>query len=88
MKELETEFKGRGQVKGFTFTQIKKNDYGYIYKVNTGNNNHYEVFKRKINTKFNCISYPSDKSFGLWAWTYKDLDNAIYKLEELEVING
>lgn len=57
-------------------------------KVHTGNNNHYEVFKRKINTKFNCISYPSDKSFGLWAWTYKDLDNAIYKLEELEVING
>lgn len=88
MKELETEFKGRGQVKGFTFTQIKKNEHGYIYKVNTGNNNHYEVFKRKLNTKFNCISYPSDKSFGLWAWTYKDLDNAIYKLEELEVING
>ena len=33
MKELEIEFVGRGQVKGFLLTQVKKTEYGYIYKV-------------------------------------------------------
>lgn len=88
MKELEIQFVGRGQVKGFIFTQIKKNNVGYIYKVDLGTSCHYEVFKRKENAKFNCISYPSDKSFGIWAWTYKSLDQANNKLEDLGVNLG
>lgn len=87
MKQLETEFIGRGQVKGFIFTQIKKNNAGYIYKVDIGNSYHFEVFKHKENDKFNCVSYPSDKSFGIWAWTYKSLEQAYNKLEDLEVLN-
>ena len=88
MKQLENEFIGRGQVKGFIFTQIKKSEFAYIYKVDIGDCLHYEVFKHKENKYYNCVSYPSDKSFGLWAWTYKDLDSAFSKFESLEVNNG
>jgi hypothetical protein len=88
MKELEIRFIGRGQVKGFIFTQIKKNSVGYIYKVETENSQHFEVFKRKENAKYNCVSYPSDKSFGIWAWTYKSLEQANNKLEDLGVTLG
>jgi hypothetical protein len=88
MKELELEFIGRGQVKGFIFTQIKKSDYAFIYQVNTGSGIHYEVFKRKENSHFNCVSYPSNKAFGLWAFTYKNLELSIDRFKEMEVING
>jgi hypothetical protein len=88
MKELEVRFIGRGQVKGFIFTQIKKNRVGYIYKVDLGSSYHFEVFKRKENIKYNCVSYPSDKSFGIWAWTYKSLEQACNKLKDLEVALG
>lgn len=69
MKELEENFIGRGEVKGFIFTQIKKSDYAYVYKVDNGYSVTYEVFFRKENTQFNCISYPSSKAFGIWAWS-------------------
>ena len=92
MKELQTEFTGRGEVKGFIFTQIKKSDKAYIYKVDCDGCLHYEVFKHKENKQFECISYPKTASFGLWAWTYKDLDLAIEKYNLLhlkeEVCNG
>lgn len=92
MKDLELEFAGRGQVKGFRFTQIKQNQAAYIYLVNTGNSIHYEVFKRKENSQFNCISYPSDKAFGIWAWTAKTIEKALDRFEEItlkaEVNNG
>ena len=35
IKELEDEFLGKGEVRGFTFEQIASNDNGYIYKVDT-----------------------------------------------------
>jgi hypothetical protein len=92
MKELQIEFIGRGEVKGFNFTQIKKSDKAYIYKVDCNGFEHYEVFKHRENKHFNCISYPKTASFGLWAWTYKDLILAIDKFDllniESEVING
>ena len=76
MKELKTDFIGRGEVKGFEFTQLKKTEFGYIYAVNTGDRVHFEVFKRKENRKFNCISYPKTKSFGVWAWTVGSMERA------------
>lgn len=85
MKELQLEFIGRGQVKGFIFTQKNKSDYGYIYEVNTSTSIHYEVFKRKENSQFNCISYPSDKAFGFWAWCCKTYEDALFRLESFEV---
>jgi hypothetical protein len=83
MKQLETNFIGKGQVKGFIFTQIKKSKCAYIYKVHTGYSEHYEVFKHKENSHFNCVSYPSDKAFGIWAWSCSNLDKALIKFEEL-----
>jgi len=85
MRELEESFIGRGQVKGFKFTQIKKNDYGYIYKVEISGRVYYEVFKRKENIRFNCVSYPSSKAFGIWAWTTIFIKSAEEYLEDITI---
>ena len=86
MKQLQEKFKGKGQVRGFEFTQIEKSSYGYIYEVNTGDSVHYEVFKHNENTRFDTVSYPSNKAFGLWAWSYSNLDKAKDKFDDLEVV--
>ncbi len=85
MKELKESFIGKGQVRGFEFTQIKKTEFGYIYKVDTKNTIWYEVFKRKVNSRYNCISYPSNKAFGVWAWTVNSLDKANSILEDIKI---
>lgn len=85
MKELKEVFYGKGQVKGFKFTQIKKTNYAYIYRVDTGVSKHYEVFERRENTQFNCISYPSNKAFGLWAKTTSSYNRALDLLETLDI---
>lgn len=76
IKELEKEFIGKGQVRGFKFTQIKKNEHAYIYKVNQDGVIRYEVFQRRVNTRFNCITYPSNRAFGVWAKTTRSLSGA------------
>jgi hypothetical protein len=83
MRQLEVNFTGKGQVKGFIFTQIKKSDYAYIYKVDTGFSIHYEVFKHKENNHYECVSYPSDKGFGLWAYSFTKIESACDKFDEL-----
>ena len=89
MRELKKEFDGRGQVKGFRFTQIEQNHKAFIYQVDNNGTKHYEVFKRVENTRYNCVSYPTYKAFGIWAWSYFDFNNAIAKFQELtEVDNG
>lgn len=84
MRELELEFIGKGQVKGFKFTQVKKTNTGYIYKVDSGSHIYYEVFKRVENQRWGIVSYPKSKSFGLWAWSYATLPKAELKLLEFE----
>lgn len=78
MKELEKEFNGRGEVKGFHFKQIKANEFAYIYEVHNPDviEPHYEVFERRINEQFDCESYPKSNSFGVWAWCCIDLKAA------------
>jgi len=83
MKELQEKFIGRGQVKGFIFTLENKSEKAFIFKVDTGSSVHYEVFKRKENKKFNCISYPSDKAFGYWAWSCSTIERANQVFEQL-----
>jgi hypothetical protein len=83
MKELEKEFIGKGEVRGFQFEQVQANDNGYIYKVQHIGEPYYEVFKRKENTQFDNISYPSSKAFGVWAWWYSSLEKAMTKFNEL-----
>jgi len=85
MKELEKEFIGKGQVRGFEFTQVKKTEFGYIYKVDTKHTVMYEVFQKKENSRYSCISYPTNKAFGIWAWTYKSLDSALDRLEDIKI---
>ncbi len=83
MRELKKEFIGRGQVKGFRFTQIKQNQYGFLYQISDDINTWYEVFHKKENSRYNCMSYPSNKAFGVWAWTYHTLCKAESKFTEI-----
>lgn len=85
MKELQEQFTGEGEVRGFEFTQLRKNEKGYIYEVKNDTKTHYEVFQRKENTQYGCVSYPGSKAFGLWAWTITNLESAIEKFENLKL---
>ena len=76
MKQLQQQFQGRGEVKGYTFTQIRVTDKGFIYSKELNGSLSYEVFKRKENKLFDCISYPTSNSFGVWAWDCKTLERA------------
>ena len=86
MKELKEYFSGRGQVKGYVFNQISQTKHGFVYEVRGDNTIHYEVFKRTINTMYDCVSYPSDKAFGVWAWTCLTLERANEKFNELNEV--
>ena len=87
MKELKEYFSGRGQVKGYVFNQLQKNEHGYLYEVKGDGKPHYEVFKRKENTMYDCISYPTNKAFGIWAWTCSTLQKASQRFNELSIDN-
>ena len=87
MRPLKTQFEGRGEVKGYLFTQISQTDKAFIYEVSSDDRKHYEVFKKVINSRFACVSYPTSKGFGIWAWTYMSLDKAEAKFDELNRIN-
>ena len=84
MKQLKEQFTGIGQVKGFNFTQLERSPFAYLYEVNTGDNVFHEVFYHKENKRYNCVSYPTDKAFGVWAWTYKSLEKAKSKFDYIE----
>lgn len=83
MKELQTEFDGTGEMKGFHFKQIEKSDYAYVYEVSFDEDYHWEVFERKENTRFGCISYPKSSCFGIWAWCYTNKSKCIARFNEI-----
>lgn len=83
MKELKEYFSGRGQVKGYVFNQISKTKHAYLYEVKGNGTIHYEVFKRVENEMYDCVSYPTDKGFGIWAWTCMDLESAKLRLTQI-----
>ena len=87
MKELKEQFEGKGQVRGYTFTQISKTDWGFIYEVEHCGHKHYEVFKKRLNHRFGTVSYPTDKAFGIWAWTCMTLERAKDKVEAIDQTN-
>lgn len=81
MKELEEVIKGRGEMKGFTLTQLKKSEFAYLYEVLEEETGHktYEVFRRRENVQFGCVSYPSSKGFGDYIYMgkcFRDLGKA------------
>jgi len=93
MRYLEDKIKRSG----FIFEKVKTSSSAYIYKVSCIDHDviHYEVFLRK--TTQICIdfekriysetefkeSYPSNESFGVWAWTYREYQKAIEKFNTL-----
>lgn len=83
MRELEKSFKGKGEVKGYNFTQMTLTDKAFLYEVERDGKFHYEVFKRVENNRFGCVSYPSSKSFGIWAWSCGTLKRALERFNEL-----
>ena len=79
MKPLEKQFTGRGEVRGFSFKQLQENEYAYIYQVKSESTTWYEVFQKRENSQYSCISYPSSKAFGKWAWWQPTLEKATDK---------
>jgi hypothetical protein len=68
----------------FTYRLVAKNEYGYLYsQANKNGIIGYEVFERHKNKRFGCYSFPGDKAFGVWAWSYRRLERAMKKLDEL-----
>lgn len=88
VKELEEVFEGRGEVKGFTFTQLHRTEYVYMYEQKEEVSGHitYEVFRRRVNAQFGCVSYPKSNGFGDSAYmgkTFRSLDKAMAYFEYL-----
>ena len=84
MRDLAENFEGRGEVKGYSFTQMQKSNKAYLYHVSNNEGGfHYEVFRRKENTRFGVVSYPSSKAFGVWAWTTGDFESAKKRFAQL-----
>ena len=82
IKDLPIYFVGKGLVRRFKFCQICVTNHGFIYEVNTGDRIYYEVFRKRLNHRFACVSYPRSKAFGIWASTTPDLDRAKEILRE------
>lgn len=85
-KELEASFFGKGESKGDYFQLLRQSKKAYLYKRSSPEGNiYFEVFKKKINQQYNCVSYPKSKSFGIWAWcfTRDQFTEALQKFYEL-----
>ena len=96
IKELETNFEGTGEVKGFKFNQIKSGEHAFLYEVTPPDaNTHFEVFVRKnaplcidfenriySETDFK-VMYPKSKDFGIWAWCIADREKAFLKFNSI-----
>lgn len=94
--EYPDSFVGVGEVKGFNFNLVKRDDKAAIYRVTSPSGNvYYEVFKRKFSPV--CIdfqnriyseteeneSYPKSTHFGLSAWTYPNIEGAEQRFNEI-----
>lgn len=85
IKDLKEEFEGTGEVKGFKFIQKMRNDVAYLYEVHNPDvlECHYEVFEKRVNTMYDCVSYPKSNAFGVWAWCIVDYTRAVEKFVEI-----
>jgi len=94
MKKLEKEFIGTGEVKGFTFKQIKESFKAYMYEVN---GDRYEVFLKKfqkageVNFGGNKVIleekelYPKANEFGKTAFAFQNYDKALLKFTLMSI---
>lgn len=66
---------------GFDYHKVKEVDNGFIYRQDdNGKTVAFEVFKRKHNLYYQCESFPGNEAFGVWAWTYRNLEEAEKRL--------
>lgn len=93
---LESQFTGIGEVKGKNFSRVYDSGSRYIYEVTEEGSPkpYYEVFDRKTTPL--CVDfanriysesdfkeiYPKAKDFGVWAWTFKNIETAKNKADE------
>lgn len=88
IRKLLTEFIGKGEVRGFHFSQVKRGQQACLYEVASAGLIHYEVFELKVfrEPKTNILyeTYPKANSFGIWAWTYRNYTKALEKYAEIE----
>lgn len=91
MKELEKNIRKNG----FEYTQIRKSPAAYIYAQHLPDKSEpiaFEVFQRKEGKVYTIagneipasVQFPSNESFGLWAFTCKTMESALVKFAELE----
>lgn len=45
---------------------------------------YFKYLLKRLNRRFGYVSYPTDKAFGVWAWTCMTLEKAKNKLDEIE----
>lgn len=96
-EKLPKTFTGTGEVKGFLFNQLEETSQAYLYEVIDNGRKHFEVFVKKVvplcvdfenrvysETEFK-ESYPKSGVFGLYAWTYNEMEKAKEKLNEISV---
>lgn len=88
LKNLPLTFIGRGEVRGFQFTQIKCSNSAYLYEVRGNGREYYEIFERRINSQYGNVSYPSAKAFGVWAWTTSSFEKAQEYFEQINQRKG
>jgi hypothetical protein len=96
MKKLDKQIKGKGEVKGYDFTQVAESQYGYIYKKEHKEHGivSFEVFKKVIVDTIDWEtkqptgtkeSYPSSAIFGLTAFNVKTIQDAVAKLDDIGI---
>lgn len=88
MKQLEDIIKSPNGFAKQTMTLISKNDEGFLFRQdsNEWGTLGYHVFFRKINTQFNCESYPGLEAFGKWAWQFTTIESAKQRFNNLKQI--
>jgi hypothetical protein len=100
IKDLENQFEGTGEVKGFKFRKLAFAQHSYLYEVTCDGKLYYEIFKRVktpicidfekrlySDTEFKEV-YPKANAFGLTAWCKYDLEDAtklMYKINDEEI---
>jgi len=96
IEKLPEQFTGKGEVRDFVFTLQEQSITAYLYKVDTMDATHYEVFEKRTTKKLIDFEsrtysdtelkerYPRSNDFGIWAWSVGDLNNAIVKMNNIK----
>lgn len=88
MKELPTKLKKRG----IEYELVTKSEHGYVYAL-VNPKSGFDVFRRRVTSKHplsargenlcdeKTVSWPTDRSFGKWAWHCMTIEQAVERLK-------